>query len=130
MKQLVFILVLFSTLSISCKKDSDESCESFLLISKATISGSSSVANGILFNLEAYGGNLCYSFKRLSITKSGDKTYDIRVIANVPCKPRICAEALYQTSPNGTISSLSAGTYTLRFFNDGTLFSSMDVTIN
>ena len=119
-----FLLVL----SLSCQKK-QEDCESFLQINKVTISPSSSVANGIIFNLEAYGGNLCFSFKRLDIVRSSDKTYDIRVIANKPCGPRICAEALYQTEQTGTIGFLTAGTYTLHFFSDNSLFTTLTVTL-
>ena len=130
MKTGAVLLAFLTVLSLSCNKEKTQNCESFLVITKASVSPSSSVANGILFDLEAYGGNLCYSFKRLDIRKTGDKTYDIRVIASLPCKPAVCAQALYQSNPSGSISTLSAGTYTLRFFNDRDLFTSVTVTIN
>lgn len=129
MKALSFITLLLLSLSFSCNKDKNETCESHLVITKASVSPASGVSNGILFDLEAYGGNLCYSFKELSISTSGDKTYDIKVLANIPCKPAICAEALYQSTPSGSIRPVSAGTYTLRFFNGTTLFTTITVTI-
>jgi hypothetical protein len=130
MKTGAFLLAFLTVLTLSCNKEKKQNCESFLVITKASVSPSSSVASGILFDLEAYGGNLCYSFNRLEISKTGDKTYDIRVIANLPCKAEVCAQALYQSNPSGSIGSLSAGTYTLRFFNDSELFTSIPVTIN
>jgi hypothetical protein len=115
MKAIVVIALFLVSTTLSCKKEKNETCETNLEITKVSI--------------DAYGANLCYSFKQLSISKSADKTYDIKVIGNIPCKPAVCALALYQVSPSGTINAISAGTYTLRFYNGTSLFTTLTVTI-
>ncbi|MBL0270243.1 MAG: hypothetical protein KAX45_00030 [Chitinophagaceae bacterium] len=129
MKLISITALFFLSLSFSCKKEKKENCESYLEITKVSISPASNVTNSIIFNLDAYGPNLCYSFKQLNISKTGDKSYDIKVIAGVPCKPTVCAQALYQINPTGTISAVTAGTYTLRFYNGSSLFTQLTVTI-
>lgn len=128
MKNLYFSLLL-AILFVSCKKDQKDTCTADLALNKVIISNSSSVATGIQFQTEAYGANLCYSFSHFAIQKTGDKTYDIYVKASIPCGQPVCAEALYFTSNTGKIEGVTAGTYTLRFYNYDGLFTSISVTI-
>lgn len=122
--------ILMVILFVSCKKDKDTKCSADLAFNKVSISNSSSVATGIQFQAEAYGPNLCYSFSRYVIQKVSDKTYDIHAEASIPCGQPVCAQALYFTSNSGKIENLTAGTYTLRFYSDDSLFTSLSVTIN
>lgn len=127
MKTLLLATIAF--LFVSCKKEQEDTCTADLAFNKVTISNSSSVATGIQFQAEAYGPNLCYSFSRFAIQKTGDKTYDIYVKASIPCGQPVCAQALYFTSNTGKIEGVTAGTHTLRFYNYDGLFTSVSVTI-
>jgi hypothetical protein len=129
MKNLYFSLLL-AILFVSCKKGKEDTCKADLAFNKITISNSSSAATGIQFQAEAYGANLCYSFSHFAISKTGDKTYDIYAKASIPCGQPVCAEALYFTSNTGKIEGVAAGTYTLRFYSNDSLFTTISVTIN
>ncbi|MBL7722595.1 MAG: hypothetical protein JNK27_00530 [Chitinophagaceae bacterium] len=124
------LLATIVMLLVSCKKGKEDTCTTDLAFNKITISNNSSVATGIQFQAEAYGANLCFSFSRYDIQKMGDKTYDIYAEASIPCGQPVCAQALYFTSNTGKIEGLTAGTYTLRFYNNDNLFTSLSVTIN
>jgi hypothetical protein len=128
MKTLLIATIVF--LFVSCEKEKEDTCTANLAFNKVTISNNSNVATGIQFQAEAYGPNLCYSFSRYDIQKIGDKTYDIYAKASIPCGQPVCAQALYFTSNPGKIEGVTAGTYTLRFYSDDNLFTSLSVTIN
>lgn len=128
--KLICLILLLSFSAVSCNKNRNKDCFADMVFTKVSVSAASSTVNGILFDTEAYGGNLCYSFSHFKIEKTGDKTYTIRVIAAIPCGRPICAQALYQANPSGKIENVSPGVYSLHFYNMDALFTSVSVTIN
>lgn len=123
---LLSVLLLFG---FSCEKELVGNCEADMVFTKVAIANTSSAATGIKFEAEAYGANLCYSFSRFVIEKTADKTYDIRIKAAIPCGQPVCVQALYQTTQIGMIQNVTAGVYTLKFYNTDGLFTTFTVTI-
>lgn len=130
MRKYLYLLIVITVSAISCKREANDNCEGDLTFTSATISASSSVANGILFDTGITGGNLCYSFSRFIIEKTADKVYDIHAYGKIPCDRQICAQAIYYATPSGKIENLTAGTYTVRFLINKAIFTTITVTIN
>lgn len=131
MRKLLILLTLIPFLAFQCEKDKVGSCKGNLQITSVTIDPASNVANGISFHTDLVGANLCYSFEKYLITvNQTGNVIEITASGSVPCARSVCAQAIYNASPPGNITRLSAGTYTLRFLNAGTLFYSTSVTIN
>ena len=130
MRKLLILLTLIPFLAFQCEKDKVGSCKADLQITSVTIDPASNVANGISFQTDVVGANLCYSFEKYLFAIQPGNIIDISAFGFVPCARSVCAQAIYTTSPPGNIASLSAGTYTLRFLNGAMLFYSASVTIN
>ncbi len=125
MKYLIYSLCI-SLLIVSCKKPAGTNCLADMNVNKASASGTT---NRIDFVIEGWSPNLCYSFSNLSIQKTADKTYEIRMVASVPCNAQVCAEALYQTIRTGKIENLAPGVYTLHFCTNYAIFTTLTVSI-
>ncbi len=130
MRKLLVLLTLLPILAFQCEKDKVGSCKADLQITAVTINPASNVANGISFQTDVVGANLCYSFEKYLISIQPGNVIDISAFGFVPCARSVCAQAIYNTSPPGNITNLSAGTYTLRFLNKEVVFYSASVTIN
>jgi hypothetical protein len=125
-----FFLAFFLVTGFQCEKEGPTSCKDNLLITAIQVDANPTVATGISFRTDVTGANLCYSFDRFSIGKYPGNIIDISAMGFVPCGNAICAQAIYTASPTGRITELSAGTYTLRFYNPSGLFQTVNVTVN
>lgn len=131
MNSLLVTIMLPAFLFLSCTPEQENnSCQSDLYITETTTAYSGTRAAGINSTIHCYGPNLCYSFSHVEIKEKQNKEFDIRVKANVPCKPAICAQAIYQASPSINIKTPEAGIYILHFYNRDLLFKSDTVIVN
>ena len=130
MSKYLFIFTLVVIFGFRCEKTDSEPCKDFMMITAVQVDAAPTVASGIGFKADIVGANLCYSFERFAITAQPGNIFNIEARGNVPCGNQVCAQAIYYASPTGRITELSAGTYTLRFFNKSGLFQSVNVTVN
>jgi hypothetical protein len=129
MKLLILSGLALISLSFTCTREA-ENCKSELTIGSTVTPSTSAISSGITSEIHCYGPDLCYSLSHVDIKGKGNKVYDIRVIANVPCKPSICAQAIYQAKPSIHINTPEAGIYILNFYNRSQLFKSDTVMVN
>lgn len=124
------LLFTFVILGACSKSNKQENCITFLTIGEVITPSVSTLSAGITSSIKAYGPNLCYSFKDVEIHQSGEKIFDIKVRANIPCRPTVCLEAIYKTSTSIKINTPATGTYILRFYNNNLVFKSDTVVVN
>lgn len=126
----VFFLSFFLVTGFQCEKEEPTACKDSLLITAIQVDANPTVATGISFRADVTGANLCYSFDQFSIGINPGNIIDITAMGFVPCGNAVCAQAIYTASPTGRITSLSAGTYTLHFYNRSGIFQTVNVTVN
>lgn len=123
--------IMLSALFSSCTPEHEMiGCKSDLHITETSTAYTGTRASGINSTIQCYGPNLCYSFSHVEIKEKQNKEFEIRVKANVPCKPTVCAQALYQANPTINIKTPEAGTYILQFYNRDVWFKSDTVIVN
>lgn len=116
----------------ACNKEDTRSdlCDTDLVIGKTTTPAIVTLSSGIVFSYESYGANLCYSFSGTAISQKAGNIYEIRSKGKVPCKPTICAQAIYQVNDTQRILTPLSGTYYLQFYNENSLFKTDTVHVN
>jgi hypothetical protein len=128
-KPFTFLVVLLWILITGCTRE-NENCKSDLTISSVNTPSSGTVSSGITSAIQCHGSNLCYSFSHVEIKEKTGRIFEIRVKANVPCKPSYCLQAIYNANPSIKINTSTVGTYILNFYNGNALFKSDTVIIN
>ena len=131
MKSILIVIVV--GLLFSCGKDGDRSnnlCETYFVIDSTNTPRTSTVANGITTIIRCYGSNLCYTYTDMDITIRPGNVFEIHAKGKIPCGAVVCAQALREARDTGRISTASAGTYYLKFYNNTSLLKTDTITVN
>jgi hypothetical protein len=136
MKRIISIILVVS-LTLSCKKNDEERCDTYLIISSTNTPETSTLSQGITSTVHSYGPDLCYQFAGMQVsqqpTPSGPAfqfQYFIKVKGTVPCEASICPQAIYNTTNSFSLYPTIAGTYYLHFYNQGQFFKTDTVIVN
>lgn len=124
-------------LVFSCKKDEKKECDTYLAIGSAVTDRTTTVAAGITSTVDAYGGDLCFSYTGMEISKQSSPSgpvfafeYFIKAKAKRPCGKSICAQAIYHARDIINIKPGTPGTYYLNFYGNGQIVQRDTVIVN
>jgi hypothetical protein len=131
MKYLTIAAIILITSSFFCTKEKDDGlCQVNLTIISTQTPASVSAGSDISSLVKCSGSDLCYRFTHAAVKNVAPRVYEIRTLGTYPCKPAICALAIYYNESPVSIPTTVSGQYILRFFNGNTLFSTDTVAVN
>ncbi|MBL7741060.1 MAG: hypothetical protein JNK14_17695 [Chitinophagaceae bacterium] len=132
MKYIVIAAIILVMPSFLCnkEKDNDGLCAVNLLIVSAQTPATVPAGSDITALVKCSGSDLCYSYTHTDIKNVSPRIYEIRTMGTYPCKPAICAQAIYYAEPSVRINTTQTGQYILRYYNGNTLFRADTVTVN
>lgn len=132
MRYIVIAAIILVMPSFLCSKEKDDNglCAVNLSIVAAQIPATVSVGSDITAVVRCSGSDLCYSYTHTDVKNIAPRIYEIRTMGTYPCKPAICAQAIYYAEPSVRINTTQIGQYILRYYNGNTLFRADTVIVN
>ena len=135
--KLILSIVLIVSLIFGCKKNDQDLCDTYLIISSTNTLTATTLSQGITSTINSHGPNLCYNFSSMEITQQPTPSgpvyqfqYFIKVKGTVACGNPICAQAIYNSTNSILLTPTVKGTYYLRFYNQSQLFKTDTVIVN
>ncbi len=117
---------------LSCRKNKNDGslCEVQLSVQYTVVPGVAVPNSSFSVRYGCTGSDLCYKFLRSEVKTQPGNIFEIRPIGTYPCKPKICATAIYEAADTIILPTTIPGTYKVNFYSGNTLISSNSVAVN